>query len=89
MNSQEFLTAAEYAKKLAQTPSHDELSELYGLYKQATVGDINIAKPGFVYFREVKKWEAWNKYKGTDKFSAEVQYVQAVSKMIDKYGVVA
>ena len=31
--------------KLADTLTDEELIEVYGLYKQATVGDINIGKP--------------------------------------------
>lgn len=37
----DFETAAENVKKLKSKPTDDELKELYGLYKQATVGDIN------------------------------------------------
>jgi len=38
---QEFLEAAEQAKNLKSKPTDDEMLELYGLYKQATVGDVN------------------------------------------------
>ena len=31
--------------KLAKTLTDENLIEVYGLYKQATVGDINIDKP--------------------------------------------
>ena len=33
------------SNKVAKTMTDDELKEVYGLYKQATVGDINIDKP--------------------------------------------
>ena len=33
------------SNKIAKTMTDDELKEVYGLYKQATVGDINIEKP--------------------------------------------
>ncbi|KAA0202931.1 hypothetical protein HAZT_HAZT005532 [Hyalella azteca] len=36
-----FQEAAEKVKKLAKQPTDDELKEIYGLYKQATIGDIN------------------------------------------------
>lgn len=35
-----FEKAVEEAKVLPERPSNNDLSELYGLYKQATVGDI-------------------------------------------------
>ena len=38
---QEFLDAAEKVKNLKSKPNDTEMLELYGLYKQATVGDIN------------------------------------------------
>ncbi|CAK6971101.1 acyl-CoA-binding protein-like [Scomber scombrus] len=37
-----FEKAAEEAKVLKQRPTREELSDLYGLYKQATSGDVNI-----------------------------------------------
>jgi len=41
---QEFLEAAESVKNLKSKPNDAEMLELYGLYKQATVGDINTGK---------------------------------------------
>ena len=86
-NSKEFLVASEYVKKLKTTPNYDELGVLYGLYKQATVGDINTTKPGFLNFKESKKWESWNQYKGLSTYDSEVKYITAVNVMIQKYGV--
>ena len=84
-NSKEFLTAADYVKKLKTTPTNDELSVLYGLYKQATVGDINITKPVFFNFKESKKWDSWNQYKGMDRYDSEVKYIMTVNELIQKY----
>ncbi|KAI6228993.1 Acyl-CoA-binding protein-like protein 1 [Aphelenchoides fujianensis] len=41
-----FEQAVEKVKTLKQSPSNDELLELYALYKQATVGDVNTDRPG-------------------------------------------
>ncbi len=87
-NSNEFLIAANTVKKLAKSPSNDELQVLYGFYKQSTIGDINIEKPGFLNFREVKKWESWNSCKGLSQFDAEVKYILWVNTLIQKYGVI-
>jgi acyl-CoA-binding protein len=38
---------------------------LYGLFKQATVGDINGEKPGLLDFRKKAKYDAWNEFQGT------------------------
>ena len=34
------------SNKINKTLSNDELKEVYALYKQATVGDINTERPG-------------------------------------------
>ncbi len=85
-NSKEFLIAADTVKSLSQTPDNEELQILYGCYKQATVGDVNVEKPGFLNFKEVKKWEAWNACKGMIKYDAEVKYILFVNDLIQKYG---
>lgn len=86
-NSKEFLIAADTVKQLSKSPETEELQMLYGLYKQATVGDINVEKPGFLNFKEAKKWEAWNACKGIGPYDAEVKYILYVNDLIQKYGV--
>lgn len=39
-----FNKAAEEVKVLKQRPDYAEISSLYGLYKQSTVGDVNIGE---------------------------------------------
>lgn len=39
-----FEKAAEEVKVLKQKPDQGEMCALYGLYKQATVGDINVGE---------------------------------------------
>jgi diazepam-binding inhibitor (GABA receptor modulating acyl-CoA-binding protein) len=86
-NSKEFLKAAEQVNKLATTPTNDELLTVYGLYKQATLGDVTGERPGFFYFREQKKWDAWDSFKGTEKKKAENNYINLVGALTKKYGV--
>lgn len=40
-NQDAFDKAVEEVKVLKQKPNQQEMGDLYGLYKQATVGDIN------------------------------------------------
>ena len=42
----------------------DEMLKLYGLYKQATVGDVNTDRPGMLDFAGKAKWDAWSGNKG-------------------------
>ena len=81
-----FDKAAEEVKNLAAKPSDNELLELYSLYKQATVGDNNTDKPGFLDFKGKAKWEAWSKKKGKSKADAEAEYVALAETLKGKYG---
>ncbi len=84
-NSKEFLVAADTVKRLKTMPDNNELIELYGLYKQATVGNINTEKPMFLNLKEVTKWNAWNKHIGLSQYDSEVKYIMFVNDMIKKY----
>jgi diazepam-binding inhibitor (GABA receptor modulating acyl-CoA-binding protein) len=44
--------------------SDSEKLKMYGLYKQATLGDCNTGKPGMLDFKGKLKWDAWNSRKG-------------------------
>lgn len=68
------------------TPADNDLLELYGLYKQALVGDCNTDKPGFLDFKGKAKWEAWNGRKGTSSDEAKQLYVAKVNSLIDTIG---
>ncbi|XP_026571938.1 acyl-CoA-binding domain-containing protein 7 [Pseudonaja textilis] len=83
----DFEAAAEKVKKLKSKPTDDELKELYGLYKQATVGDINIECPGMLDLKGRAKWEAWNLKKGISKDDAMKTYISKANEMIQKYGI--
>lgn len=72
-----FNKAAEIAKTL-ENLSNDQLLNIYKYYKQATVGDINIDKPGMFDFKGAAKWDAWNSVKGTDKITSMQNYIQTV-----------
>lgn len=37
---------------------------LYGLYKQATIGNVNIENPGALDFVGSAKWNSWKSYEG-------------------------
>ena len=48
----DFQAAADMLKnKINKTLTDEELKEVYALFKQATCGDINIAKPGMLDLR--------------------------------------
>ncbi|XP_022229148.1 acyl-CoA-binding protein [Drosophila obscura] len=83
---QEFNKAAEDVKNLNTTPADNDLLELYSLFKQATVGDCNTDKPGFLDFKGKAKWEAWNGRKGMSNADAQGAYIAKVQGLIASVG---
>lgn len=81
-----FDKAVEDVKNLNATPSDADLLEIYGLYKQSTVGDCNTEKPGFLDFKGKSKWEAWNGRKGMSQDDAKQAYVAKVQQLIQQHG---
>lgn len=84
-NSQEFLQAVETAKAFTSSPADTELLFLYGLYKQATIGDVNTTRPGKMDFKGKAKWDAWNERKGLPRWAAEKFYVSLVEELTPKF----
>ncbi|XP_051576260.1 acyl-CoA-binding protein-like [Myxocyprinus asiaticus] len=82
----EFKQYAENVKKVKTRPTDQKLLDLYGLYKQAIVGDINIDKPGMVDLKGKAKWEAWNLRKGMSDEDAMNAYISLAKDTIEKYG---
>ncbi|XP_017280552.1 acyl-CoA-binding domain-containing protein 7 [Kryptolebias marmoratus] len=83
----EFKTIADNVKKVKTQPTNDELLTLYGLYKQAIVGDVNTDKPGMMDPTGKAKWEAWESRKGMSKDDAMSSYITHAKEVIGKYGV--
>jgi diazepam-binding inhibitor (GABA receptor modulating acyl-CoA-binding protein) len=81
-NSPQFLQAAEAVSQLSTKPDTTTLGFLYGLYKQATVGDNNTNRPSVLDVKGTVKWNNWNNYKGYSKYQAEVEYIKLVNKLI-------
>ncbi|KAK0521007.1 acyl-CoA-binding protein (ACBP)/diazepam binding inhibitor (DBI)/endozepine (EP) [Tilletia horrida] len=65
-------------------PSTSEQLVFYGLFKQATVGDVNTTRPGMLDFTGKAKWDAWNSHKGKSADDAKAEYVQALIDMLEK-----
>ena len=63
--------------------SNDKQLEIYSLFKQATVGDCNIAQPGITDQKGRAKWTAWDGRKGMSKEDAEKAYAEIVGEILD------
>ena len=78
---EDFAAAQARVKKLAKTPSNDELLELYSLYKQASSGDVQGSRPGMLDFKGRAKYDAWAKRSGTSRDDAMKAYVELVTRL--------
>ncbi|KAI5084405.1 hypothetical protein GOP47_0000574 [Adiantum capillus-veneris] len=75
----------EKASKDALTlPSHTTDADkliLYGLFKQATIGEINTSRPGFFDMKGKAKWDAWKNFAGKSKEEAMEEYITKVKQL--------
>lgn len=76
-----FEAAVANSKKLAERPDNATLLKIYGLYKQATTGDITEKKPGFGDMVGRAKWDAWNGFKGVSSDDAMQQYIDLIESL--------
>ncbi|GAA6103521.1 glycylpeptide N-tetradecanoyltransferase 2 isoform X1 [Tachysurus ichikawai] len=86
VTKEEFEKIAADVKQVKSRPSDQELLDLYGLYKQGTVGDVNIAEPGTLDLKGKAKREAWNSRKGMSTEDAMTAYITLAKEVINKYG---
>ncbi|XP_075466059.1 acyl-CoA-binding protein isoform X2 [Ascaphus truei] len=86
MSKAEFDKAAEEVKLLKSPPTDPEMLCVYALFKQATVGDVNTARPGMLDFKGKAKWDAWAEKKGTCTEDAMAAYIKLVEELKGKYG---
>lgn len=75
-----FNAATERAKQLPHQ-SNDRLLELYGLFKQATEGDVEGESPGFFDLKGAAKFDAWEARRGMSRDEAMQAYVDLVDKL--------
>lgn len=78
---EDFESAVTRSKELSERPSNEDLLLMYGLYKQATLGDNMEKRPGGFDFKAVAKYEAWLKQKGKDKEEAKKEYIALVERL--------
>ena len=70
--------AALEARELSNIGQEDQLM-LYGLYKQATIGNSNIDPPSKFRIRAYAKHQAWTKFHGMPRQFAILKYIEVVT----------
>ena len=78
---QKFEEAKKRVMELPEKPDNEKMLELYALNKQATVGDIDIEKPGMFDFVAAAKYNAWTGKKGLSKEDAQQKYIDFVNAL--------
>ena len=73
-----FEQAVADSKNLPEKPDNATLLQIYALYKQATVGDVEGKRPGFGDLVGRAKWDAWNSVKGKAADAAMQEYVDLI-----------
>ena len=77
-----FHQATAESQQLSERPSNETLLQLYGLYKQATEGDVNVDPPSNPFdFVSRAKYDAWAGLKGQPRETAMKEYVILVNKL--------
>ena len=77
-----FDQATAESQNLSERPSNETLLQLYGLYKQATEGDVNVDPPSNPFdFVSRAKYEAWSNLKGQSRETAMKEYVMLINKL--------
>ena len=79
---EQFEQAAADSKTLSEKPSNDVLLQLYSLYKQGSIGDVNTEPPSNPFdFVGKAKYEAWASLKGRSSHNAMQEYIALVNKL--------
>jgi len=75
-----FESAIEKGKSLP-SQGNETLLELYRLYKQATVGDVEGEAPSGFDFRGAAKYAAWEKRRGMTTDEAMQAYIDLIDRL--------
>lgn len=78
MITEQFEDAKKRVQTLTERPDNNTLLKLYGLNKQATLGDCKEPSPPAFNFVEVAKQNAWKGFAGKSNEEAMQEYIALV-----------
>lgn len=84
MPSPEFEAAKAQLEASDASPDNLRKLALYGLFKQATVGDVTGKRPGFADFVGRAKYDAWAGRTGMSAQEAEAAYIAEVNDILGR-----
>jgi len=77
----QFKLATAHVQAVAANLDSKLLLQLYGFYKQATVGPCNTTQPAWYNVSAKQKWEAWNRLGQLSTVEAMSNYIQLVTSV--------
>jgi diazepam-binding inhibitor (GABA receptor modulator, acyl-CoA-binding protein) len=80
---EQFEDAKIKVQTLSARPDNAILLKLYGLNKQATIGDFNEGPPPMFDFVATAKQNAWKSYKGKANEEAMQEYIDLVTELLN------
>jgi diazepam-binding inhibitor (GABA receptor modulating acyl-CoA-binding protein) len=76
-------TVAQQLRDKKPDLSNEQKQEVYGLFKQGSIGDNTVDKPGLMSGFEARgKWDAWESKKGMSQDDAKQAYVDFVTPLL-------
>ena len=77
VSEEEFKTFCDsLTKEVKDAMNQEQQLECYGLFKQATEGDVTEDRPGMFALTAKSKWDARDKVRGMSKEDAREKYIQ-------------
>ena len=76
-----FDKAVSDVKTLKEDPDNATKLELYALFKQASIGDVEGKRPGFTDLVGRAKYDAWASLQGTSAEAAMQAYIDLIDKL--------
>jgi acyl-CoA-binding protein len=88
--SEDFDKAVQWVRSLPKDGpvqlSNEVKLQFYGLYKQATEGEVQGTQPWAVQIEARAKWDAWASRKGMSAEDAKKEYVELLTKTVSEQG---
>ncbi len=78
---EKFEAAKQKVLTLKEKPSNEVMLNLYGLNKQATIGNLNVEPPKMFDFIAAAKYNVWKSKLGMSKEDAMNKYIELVESL--------
>ncbi|MFN3886510.1 MAG: acyl-CoA-binding protein [Aquabacterium sp.] len=81
-----FEQAVVESKQLTSKPDNNTLLQIYSLFKQGSVGDVQGDRPGMMDFVGRAKYDAWAALKGKGQAEAQQAYIDLIASLKARQG---